>query len=204
MHQRLVNISTNCEIAVQSEARGTGDAVRSGLSKLEDFSGSVLILSGDVPLIKLKTLQDFIRAHNESKSTVSAISAKLTNPANYGRVVRDRESGEFTSIVERKDCSQTQALIDEINSGIYLVDSAFLLPAIKKLDTDNAQGEFYLTDIVSQAYNEGQRTLAWICSDPSELFGANTANELAELRQIIRRRKVEELVSDGVCCRGSR
>ncbi|MCB0339199.1 MAG: NTP transferase domain-containing protein, partial [Bdellovibrionales bacterium] len=112
--------------ALQPEPRGTGDALRSALKDLKDFTGTVLIVCGDVPLVTSASLEKFLKAHFSKKSCVSFISQRLLIPGSYGRVLRDSDSGEVLAIREAKDCTEKELLVDEINSGIYAVDSSFL------------------------------------------------------------------------------
>lgn len=187
----------NILFAFQEKQIGTGDAVKSALPLLKDFSGTVLILYGDAPLITSSTLSRFLTAHEQSRATVSFISFRAPLPNNYGRVVRD-EKGEVSKIVEARDCSADEIKIDEVNSGIYLVDSSFLAPAVNGLKNENAQGEYYLTDILEQAAREGQRITAMLLEDSSEVLGVNTNHDLMQVNEAIIMKKINELVEAGV------
>lgn len=185
------------EFAFQKELRGTGDAVRSALEVFPGFIGEILILSGDVPLVREKTLLEFIKFHTNKNATISIVSNQLEEPQQYGRVIR-KSSGEVQRIVEFKDCSPEQVMVKEINTGVYLVDSAFLYPAIKELNNNNAQAEYYLTDIIEAAIKQGQNVAAMIAKDFTEFLGINTRKELMATNKIARLRKLEELVHKGV------
>lgn len=184
--------------AFQEEQLGTGHAVRSALDNLKGFTGTVLILCGDVPLIRAESLNRFVHKHHEASATLSLISVQLESPGSYGRIVRDKETGSVQAIVEAKDCSEDQLLIREINSGIYAVDSAFLSPAVEGLSNDNAQGEYYLTDIIGKAVEEGQAVSGFTVESPEEIRGVNTRAELQFAEEAIRRRYILELVNSGV------
>jgi bifunctional UDP-N-acetylglucosamine pyrophosphorylase/glucosamine-1-phosphate N-acetyltransferase len=184
--------------AVQERQLGTGDAVKAALPELADFRGTVVLLYGDVPLIRTATLQQLLEQHAAEKATVTMVSVVLDDPTNYGRVIRDTSCRFVERIVEQKDCTPEQARVKEINTGIYAVDSAFLAPAIEGLTNDNAQGEYYLTDIVGKASSEGQTVAVIVGKDPSEVQGVNTLIELQQINRDLLARKVAELVESGV------
>ena len=184
--------------AVQEQLLGTGDAVRSGMQALNEFVGTVLILSGDVPLIETSTIANLLATHHESKATVSFVTCSLTQPKRYGRVVRNAETGLVQKIVEAKDCTAQQLLVSEINAGIYAIDSAFLAPALEKLDDGNAQGEFYLTDLIEDAVSQGQGVSTLLLEDPTELLGVNSRSDLCLVNQAVQRQKVMQLIESGV------
>ncbi len=188
----------NLKFAVQEKQLGTGDAVKAALPTLSDFSGTVLILYGDMPLIREHSLSDLVKLHHTSNATLSLLSAKIDQPGSYGRIVRDSKSSNISAIVEAKDCSTEQLKINEINVGVYAVDSAFLTPAIKELKNENAQKEYYLTDIVERAIKEGQQVSGLEIRDWHEGLGINTRFELLEATMILNSRKIEALISAGV------
>ena len=134
--------------ALQAEQRGTGHAARCGMTAIpRDFAGDILITYGDLPMLSPSTLTTFRAAHRAAASKVSFITVTLDDPAAYGRVIRDA-SGEVTAIVEARDATPEQRAIREINTGVYIVDAAFLRDALDALAPNNAQGEYYLTDII--------------------------------------------------------
>ena len=139
--------------AVQAEQRGTGDAVRSALPKLRGHKGSVLILSGDVPLVDKPTIRKLEKAFEKTAGPLAFISFVPDDPKGYGRVIRER--GQPVAIREARDASAKERKIREVNAGIYLIDMAFLKRAVKRLIADNDQGELYLTDLVSMAAGAG-------------------------------------------------
>lgn len=192
--------SRKVRFAVQDSQRGTGHAVLCGLGQLEGFKGDVLILSGDVPLITGATLKAFLRFHRRGgtkRPAISLITMMLQNPAGYGRVIRD-EAGAVVAIVEDKDCNVEQKTVNEVNSGIYLASAGFLFVNIKKLGTKNAQGEYYLPDLISIAAKAGLHVSALTHLDPQEVMGINNRVELATANRVMRMRTLERLMSSGV------
>lgn len=182
--------------SIQQKPLGTGDAVKSALLDLVGFQGKVLILAGDAPLISERSLRSAIELHDNSKATLTLISATITDPASYGRIIRDTVG--VKEIKEAKDCSIDQLKIQEVNSGIYIVDSAFLAPALNKLSDKNAQSEYYLTDIVSIARSEGQNISCFTLNQQSEMLGVNTPYELHIVEKILKDNLIKSLLEQGV------
>ncbi|MEO7357238.1 MAG: sugar phosphate nucleotidyltransferase [Ignavibacteria bacterium] len=172
------------KFAHQDEQLGTGHAVMQSESILKDFEGDVLILSGDVPLLKLDTIKDFIRFHYQNKFDASLISANFKEPSGYGRVLRD-EQNNFYEIREEKDCTEKEKQCKEINSGIYLINNKILFNALKTLKTDNAQKEYYLTDIFKYFKKSGNAIGAFPVSNEIEITGVNSVEQLEELEKEI-------------------
>ncbi len=191
------HISTEIIWADQKTQLGTGDAASCGVIALGDISGTVLITPGDTPLLSTTTLKNLLEAHLKANATVTLLSFKPSNSFGYGRILRD-ENGVVTGIREEKDCSEAEKQITEVNSGVYAVDSAFLQKALETLEAKNAQGELYLTDIVSKAHSEGQHIGAFLASDTNEFIGVNDHKQLAEAQKIAMDRKNEELLLNGV------
>ncbi len=163
--------------AHQDEQLGTGHAVMQTKAQLENFDGDVLILSGDVPMLKYNTVASFLKYHNENNFDASLISSMFDDPTGYGRVLRD-DNGNFYDIREEKDCSEDERKCREINSGIYIINSKILFEALKTLKTDNAQGEYYLTDVFKYFKGIGKKIGAFPVKDPLEISGINTAEQL--------------------------
>jgi bifunctional UDP-N-acetylglucosamine pyrophosphorylase/glucosamine-1-phosphate N-acetyltransferase len=183
--------------ALQDEQLGTGHAVACARELLADFSGTVLILCGDVPLIRSETLAGMLEHHVSRGAAVSVLTTHLENPYGYGRVVK-REGGRIVRIVEEKDADEEEREITEVNSGIYCVEARFLFRAVGRLKNDNAQGEYYLTDIIGAAADEGLLCLAHACADPAEVMGVNDRVQLAVAASELRRRINSELMLAGV------
>lgn len=182
------HLGSDVEYFVQTEQRGTGDAVMSAESKLAGFQGKVLILCGDMPLVSSETLNKFIEL---STAPVSFISVKVKNPAGYGRVIRGIDESVI-KIVEDKDASEEEKRVKEINTGIYLCDCAELISRLKSIDTDNAQGEYYLTDIVTSGAE------AFKAHDESEFLGVNNRVQLAQASKQIWHKRAQKHMLSGV------
>ncbi|MCB0335055.1 MAG: NTP transferase domain-containing protein, partial [Bdellovibrionales bacterium] len=183
--------------ALQEQQLGTGHAAKSALPTLENFTGNILITYGDIPLVKADTFQACIKHHQTHHATVSLISIKGEYDNWYGRVVRSHDN-QVLKIVERKDCSSAELLLDETNSGIYVVDSSFLKPALDKLQNNNVQKEYYLTDIVEHAASEGQTVEAMVCFDADELRGVNTKQELQKIERKLMDERIAGLAAGDV------
>lgn len=168
--------------AVQQEQRGTGDAVRSAQPALSDFQGDILIACGDTPLLTTSTLSQFVQEHHARNATLSVLTVELADPGNYGRVIRTT-TGQIVKIVEARDASPEERAVREINSGIYCVKAAFLFPALERLQPLNAQGEYYLTDIIAQAVAAGLPTQAVLTANAREVEGINSREELAVMEK---------------------
>lgn len=166
------------KFALQREQRGTGDAVRAAHAHFQDFHGTILIVCGDTPLLTTATLAAFVQQHRDRQAILSVLTVNLDDPAQYGRVLRGADGG-IRKIVEARDASDEERAIRETNTGIYCVQSEFLFPALERLQPLNAQGEYYLTDIVAQVVASGLPTQAVLASDPSEVGGINSREDLA-------------------------
>ena len=165
--------------------------------QLSGFSGTVLILCGDTPLLRAETLQGLIAFHRENGAALTVLTAVMDDPYGYGRVVRDAD-GRVLRIVEQKDATPEEQAIREINSGIYCMEADFLFANIDSISSDNAQGEFYLTDLVSIAVKQGLACLGRCTDDADEIMGVNDRAQLAEASRILRRRINRELMCSGV------
>lgn len=168
--------------ALQREQRGTGDAVRSAQSAFSDFQGDILIACGDTPMLTTATLAQFVQEHHAHEATLSVLTVELPAPGNYGRVIRTA-NGQIVKIVEARDASPEERAVREINSGIYCVKSAFLFSALERLQPINAQGEYYLTDIVAQAVAAGLPAQAVLTANAYEVEGINAREELAVMEK---------------------
>lgn len=188
--------NSNLQFVKQEQQLGTGDAVRSAKSSLANSDSTLLILSGDVPLIKAETLRQLINFHFETKSAGSILTVRMENPTGYGRIVRD-EQGRFIKIIEQKDANQEEKQIREINSGIYCFDAQKLFGALEKVQPKNQQGEYYLTDVAEILGSEGELVSAFLHGDTREVSGINTRAELAEFENLLRRNTVRSLMLDG-------
>ncbi len=173
------------EIAFQEEQLGTGHAVRQTVGNFENFSGNVFVLAGDVPLLTKKTLNAMQELHKSENAAATILSAELEVPDGYGRIIRD-SSGNVTGIVEHKDATGDQLKINEINSSIYLFKSSELFDNLDKINNNNAQGEYYLTDIIFLLQEKGKKVCAYKAPDPDEIRGINTQEQLQYLENLLR------------------
>lgn len=187
---------TEVRFAEQTSQLGTGDAARAALPLLEP-AGPVLILPGDSPLLTSERLAAFFEEHRATGAQLSFITCEPPDPTGYGRVVRDNR-GSVSGIVEHKDCTAAQRHIREINSSIYLVDYGFLTQALSALRNDNAQKEYYLTDIVAAAVADGATVTAHAAGAAVEILGVNSKAELAVLEAIRRAQIAEHWMREGV------
>lgn len=187
----------NARTVLQSPQLGTGHAVSMVCPYLEDFEGEVIILCGDTPLITSETLKTFIAGHRELNSDITVMSAVFDNPTNYGRIVRNAD-GSLNSIVEEKDATVEQKAIKEINAGIYCLNWAKVKNSFSQLKTNNAQGEYYLTDIIKWGNENGLSVNAHILERNEEIYGINSKINLAEATKIMNNRTLNRLMSEGV------
>lgn len=156
---------------------GTGHAVLQAKSAFLDYRGTVLILCGDVPSLSTATMTTFTDLHFRSEAVVSVLTMILDDPSGYGRVVKN-EQGEVLRIVEHRDATEEEKRIAEINTGIYCVDGDFLFSALARITDDNAQHEFYLTDIIEIARTEGRKVVSFVVPDAREAMGINSPDDL--------------------------
>ena len=185
------------EFATQDQLLGTGHAVACAARLLQGFEGRVLILCGDVPLIRSETLRGLLDYHKKMEAELTVLTTRLENPSGYGRIVKEHK-GRIQRIVEEKDTTDLERKITEVNSGIYCADARFLFEAVASLKNDNAQGEYYLTDIVKAAADSDRSCIAYPLDDPEELMGVNDRVQLAAAGRVLRRRVNEALMLDGV------
>lgn len=183
--------------AVQEKPLGTGDAARAALAAVASFQGTVLITYADHPLFTSETLGSMVAFHTFKKATVTMLTFQVPAPNGYGRIVR-HEKGNVLRITEAKDCTPEELLTSEVNSGVFAVDSSFLKPAVEALEPNNAQGEYYLTDIVEKAAKEGQTVAAFPLGNAEEAAGVNNLAELHFVNEVLKRRHVTKLREDGV------
>lgn len=185
------------KVAVQEAQLGTGDAARVGLSALSPKVSEVVVLCGDAPLVRPETIRSLVAARRRKGAAATVLTGILADPAGYGRIVR-APGGTVSRIVEERDASAEVRRIGEVNSGSYAFDRAFLRRNLPRISDVNAQREFYLTDLVVQALQEGKTVVPVPAPDPDEVRGINSRRELAEAGAILRRRKIGELLDAGV------
>jgi bifunctional UDP-N-acetylglucosamine pyrophosphorylase/glucosamine-1-phosphate N-acetyltransferase len=172
------------EWVIQAEQRGTGHAVMMAAPALEGFTGTLLVVCGDTPLLEAPTLEALLRHHSATGAAVTVLSMRLPDPAGYGRIVRD-PAGGIAAIVEERDASPAVRALDEVNSGNYAFDYPALAGVLGALGTHNAQREYYLTDTVALLRARGRRTEVLCAADHRELLGVNTSEQLAEAGRLL-------------------
>ena len=190
-------VGTRGRIVLQAEQLGTGHAVLQAEPALAGVTGTVLILCGDTPLLEAEELQKFVQQHRESGAAASVLTAVLDNPFGYGRILRDAQ-GQVLGIVEQKDATPEQLAIHEINTGIYCVQVPLLFEVLHTLTSNNAQGEYYLTDILEKLNELGEKVAGVVTADDEMTMGINSRRQLAVAEAAMRRRLLERLMDEGV------
>jgi len=193
----LADVAPKASTVVQEEQLGTGHAVQCALADLPDLDGTVVVTYGDVPLLTTTVLRNLLDTHAEQSNAVTILTAHLGDPSGYGRVLRAQD-GSVASVVEQKDATEEQRTIREVNSGVYAFDAAALRDALDRLETDNTQGELYLTDVVGHSRAAGRRVGAIAVQDTWAVEGANDRVQLAALHRELNRRTVEAWMRAGV------
>lgn len=185
--RKVVSEDANVIFALQKDQLGTGHAVSCALPYLPDHTQEVIILCGDVPLLTFETVMRLLKDHIMAKRDISLLAVKINNPKGYGRVLFD-EKMNVSGIVEEADASAKQKSIKTINTGIYCVKKEILFDSLKKIKSDNVQGEFYLTDVVELGYREGKVVGVLIGDDSEETVGVNTIHDLMTVENILHNR----------------
>jgi UDP-N-acetylglucosamine diphosphorylase/glucosamine-1-phosphate N-acetyltransferase len=176
--------NSSCIFVEQKTQLGTGHAVLQAKNVLADYKGLIVILCGDVPLLKPATIKSLVDNHLAAKAVVSVLTTIPPPPHAYGRIVKD-DKDNVLKIVEYKDATEDEKKIGEINTGIYCVDTKFLFSALGKVNNNNQQHEYYLTDIVEIACRAGQKVKSFIASDYIEVMGINTVEELSRAEKYL-------------------
>jgi bifunctional UDP-N-acetylglucosamine pyrophosphorylase/glucosamine-1-phosphate N-acetyltransferase len=187
----------NAKCILQSPQLGTGDAVNKATPYLKNFDGYVIVVCGDTPLITSETIKNFIEFHENNNADLTVMSAIFENPKNYGRIIRNKNK-KFTAIVEEKDATFEQKTVKEVNAGIYCINWASVSEAFSNLQNNNAQGEYYLTDIVKWAVEKNLTVQSYILENNEEIFGINSKVQLAEATKILNKKNVIKLMENGV------
>ncbi|MFQ5780928.1 MAG: bifunctional UDP-N-acetylglucosamine diphosphorylase/glucosamine-1-phosphate N-acetyltransferase GlmU, partial [Nitrospiria bacterium] len=181
---------------LQDPPLGTGHAVLQAKTALKDFNGPLLIFSGDTPLLRDETIRRLWALHQTENGAMTLLTTRISKPSGYGRVVRN-EGGTINRIVEEKDATPAEREIQEVNTGVYLVEATFLFNALEQIRPDNRQKEYYLTDLIRIAAGEGKYP-AGMEADPEEVIGINSRADLAAAEGIARRRINSDWMAEGV------
>lgn len=174
----------NLTFVIQEELLGTGHAIQQVEPYLGGFSGTILVLNGDVPLLSAQTIQELIDFHRQKNSAATVLTAVLEDPSHYGRIVR-KKGGEVERIVEAKDAKADELKIKEINTGTFCFEKEPLFRALKEIKPENVQKEYYLTDTLEILRRKGHPAYAYICQNPNEVLGVNTKEELIAIEKIL-------------------
>lgn len=202
----------NAKTVLQSPQLGTGHAVSMVCPELENYDGLVLILCGDTPLVKEKTLKEFVEFHKSQNSDLTVMSTIFENPTNYGRIIRGgkciTDKSQISTvktalnpvecIVEEKDATPEQKAVKEVNAGIYCLNWGKIKSAFGQLKSNNAQGEYYLTDIISWGKAQNLNVNAYILQNSDEIYGINSRLNLAQAAKMMNRRNLEHYMEEGV------
>ena len=198
MKEEVMNVlGDNVKYAFQEEMLGTGHAVIQATEYLKNKKGKVLVLNGDVPLLRPETINKLLEKSTENKEYATLLTAIYDNPRGYGRIIRD-EGGNISAIVEEKDTTEEQKLIKEINAGIYCFDIVELLSALEEISPNNAQGEYYITDVIEIMNKKGLKTGAVVVEDNTEILGINDRIQLEMLTKVLQVRINTEHMKKGV------
>ena len=195
--EHLADYAPQAEVVVQERLGGTGHAVRTVIETVGLIHGTVVVTYADTPLLRGQTLSGLVSAHRAHGAAVTVLTATLADPTGYGRIIRDQD-GAFTAIIEEADASPQQREISEINSGMYAFDGDLLADTVKRVPTDNAKGEEYLTDVVSILHGDGYRVATVACGDPEEVLGVNDQAQLAWARRALNERLLGDWMGAGV------
>jgi len=190
-------LGNQVKYVMQEQQLGTAHAVLQADAILKNKKGTTLVVMGDTPVISLDTINALLHTHQESKASATILTTELNPPTGYGRIIRD-ENGLVMSIVEQKDATTDQAKITEVNTGTYCFDNEKLFEALAKVDNNNTQGEFYLTDVVEILRSNNDKVMAYQTLDAQETIGINDRVALAEAEQVLQRRLVEAHMKAGV------
>ncbi len=189
--------STGCEPVIQEEQLGTGHAVMAASELLSGFDGTVFVVSGDTPLLRSETVRTLLEEHERAGAAATILTSVPAEPYGYGRIVRN-EHGGVVKIVEQRDATPEQLEIRETNSSIYCFDSKKLYRALERLDTDNSQGEYYLTDVIEILAADGQTVASCVVEDFTETLGINSREQLAEALEVLQQRVNDAWMAEGV------
>lgn len=187
VYNHLEKSSPRVEFAVQDPQLGTGHAVMQAEPFLRRYDGDVLVLSGDVPILRAETIRRLIEYHRECNAAGTILTAEFEDPAGYGRIMRSK-GGYVVGIVEHKDATEEQKRIREINSGIYIFDTRYLFSALQHINPHNAQNEYYLTDVFGHFWRQKLVVAAMPTDEPKEIMGVNTIDQLKEAEEALKNR----------------
>lgn len=190
-------LGDQAETVMQKEQLGTGHAVLQAEDLLQGETGTLLVTCGDTPLVQAETFSAMLACHEKSGAAATVLTAHMPDPTGYGRVIRD-DKGQVVKIVEQKDGTPAELAVDEVNAGIYCFDLSLLWDLLHHVGNQNAQGEYYLTDIIGMLVSQGKVVSAFAAPSYEETLGVNSRRQMAQAERILRQRKLDQLMDDGV------
>ncbi|MCQ2358619.1 MAG: bifunctional UDP-N-acetylglucosamine diphosphorylase/glucosamine-1-phosphate N-acetyltransferase GlmU [Phascolarctobacterium sp.] len=190
-------VAGQAKTALQAEQLGTGHAVLQTKEALSGFTGTAMILCGDTPLLDGEELKKFYEAHKASSASATVMTAIMDNPTGYGRIIRDN-NGDVCGIVEQKDATEEQKAVKEINTGIYCIECPLMFEVLETITPNNAQGEYYLTDILDKLYSAGKKVGGVVTADSDMVMGINSRKQLSVAESVMRTRILDKLMDSGV------
>lgn len=191
-------VEKDAEVVWQHVINGTGGAVKQAKPVLEGKQGATLVVCGDTPLITTETIHNVFHIHEKTENKLTVVSMVLDNPRGYGRIIRDPKSGHVQAIREDRDCSAAERDVSEVNSGMYVFDNELLFKYLDRITPNNAQGEYYLTDLVDMFVQDGHKVGAYVVENAEEMFGINDRLQLAYAAKVMRKRINHRLMLSGV------
>ncbi|MEA3369512.1 MAG: bifunctional UDP-N-acetylglucosamine diphosphorylase/glucosamine-1-phosphate N-acetyltransferase GlmU [Candidatus Ratteibacteria bacterium] len=195
--QKVLQRNSSVDFIIQKRRLGTGHAVLQTASRLKNFSGVILVLCGDTPLLTVQTLRRLIKKHKAKRAAATVLTTEISNPTGYGRIILDSEE-RIEKIVEDKDLAPGEAKIKEINAGTYCFDSRTLFKALKKVTSHNKQEEYYLTDVIEILVAQGLPVERLAILDSTEVLGVNTRKQLTQAQRVLRYRILDQLMERGI------
>jgi len=193
----LAERAPDARVVVQHRQGGTGHAVRTVLEEINLGHGTVVVTYGDAPVLRGQTLAALVHEHAEQQAAATALTTVMDDPTGYGRILRDA-GGAIVEIVEEADATPGQRAIKEVNSGVYAFEASLLADSVKRVPTDNAKGEEYLTDVVAILRSDGHRVASYLEEDAADVFGVNDRVQLAQARRVLNARLLEHWMRAGV------
>lgn len=181
VQKTLANYADKVEFVLQEEQLGTGHAVMMAEDKLNGFSGDILVLAGDVPFLSSETIQALVNVHREAKAAATVLSSTPPDPGGYGRIIRKPMSNLVDYIVEHKDATDAERQVREINTGTFIFDSRYIFSSLRQVRADNAQKEYYLTDVMQIIHKQGLKAAVHMTDNPYEALGVNSSEQKAFL-----------------------
>ncbi len=191
-------VSKEAKVVWQKKVQGTGEALLKGTAPVKKEVGDVIVLCGDTPLLTTETIECIYKKHVKNENKLTICSTVLSNPVGYGRVIREKPSYRVKEVRPYAEINEEEKEINEVNSGIYIIDNELLQKYLPKLSKDNAKGEYYLSDLVGMFFNDGYKVDAFVLEDAEDIYNINDRIQLAYAAKVIRKRVNHKLMLSGV------